>query len=156
MLVRKLRLERGWSQEVLAEVSGLSVRTVQRIERGGNASLESLSALAAVLEVDIATLSTEASVYKQREIPEPEREALEYVRDIKGFYSHLVIYLITVTGMFLASFFFGTGYPWYIWPALGWGLGVAAHGLSVFEVFSLFGADWERRQVEKRLRRNQE
>ena len=94
-------------------------------------------------------------MYKQSEVSDQEREALEYVRDIKGFYSHLIVYLISIAAMFVASFFSGTSYPWYIWPALGWGLGVAAHGLSVFEVFSLFGADWERRQVEKRIRRNQ-
>ena len=33
MLIQKLRLQRGWSQEQLAELSGLSVRTIQRIER---------------------------------------------------------------------------------------------------------------------------
>jgi len=155
MLVRKLRLERGWSQETLAEVSGISVRTIQRLERGGNASLESLCALAAVFEVDIANLSTETSMYEQREIPEHEREALEYVRDIKGFYSHLAMYLIFASAMVIASFFYSNGDPWYIWPILGWGVGVAAHGLMVFETFTLFGADWEKRQVEKRLRRLQ-
>ena len=40
MLVQKLRLQRGWSQEQLAELSGLSVRTIQRIERGQVASTE--------------------------------------------------------------------------------------------------------------------
>jgi transcriptional regulator with XRE-family HTH domain len=34
MLIQKLRLQRGWSQEQLAELSGLSVRTIQRLERG--------------------------------------------------------------------------------------------------------------------------
>jgi hypothetical protein len=34
---------------------------------------------------------------------------------------------------------------------MGWGAGLLAHGLSVFEVFNLFGTDWENRQVEKRL-----
>ena len=34
MNVRKLRLQRNWSQEQLAQVSGLSIRTIQRIERG--------------------------------------------------------------------------------------------------------------------------
>lgn len=155
MLIRKLRLNKGWSQETLSQVSGISVRTIQRLERGGTASLESLSALAAVFEVDIATLSTETSMYKQREIPEQEREALEYVRDIKGFYSHLIMYLIFAPAMIVASFFYNDGDPWYIWPVLGWGVGVAAHGLVVFEVFNLFGADWERRQIEKRLRRVQ-
>ncbi len=42
MLVQKLRLQRGWSQEQLATVSGLSVRTIPRIERGQSASLETL------------------------------------------------------------------------------------------------------------------
>ncbi len=46
-LVRKLREDKGWSQEHLAAVSGLSARTVQRLEAEGNASLESRSALAA-------------------------------------------------------------------------------------------------------------
>jgi len=38
--------------------------------------------------------------------------------------------------------------------SLFWRVGVAAHGLMVFEAFSLFGANWEKRQVEKRLRRD--
>ncbi len=41
-LVQKLRLQRGWSQEQLAELSGLSVRTIQRLERGQPASVVSL------------------------------------------------------------------------------------------------------------------
>jgi transcriptional regulator with XRE-family HTH domain len=43
MLIQKLRLQRGWSQEQLAELSGLSIRTIQRIERGQTASVESLN-----------------------------------------------------------------------------------------------------------------
>ena len=90
---------------------------------------------------------------KATEISEQEREALEYVRDIKGFYSHLTVYLIAVPVFILVGFFDNTDITWYIWPIMGWGIGLAAHGISVFEVFSLFGADWEKRQVEKRLRR---
>lgn len=56
MILKKLRYKRNWSQEQLAELSGLSVRTVQRIEGGGKASLESLKCLASVLEVDVSTL----------------------------------------------------------------------------------------------------
>jgi len=56
MLIQKRRLQRGWSQEQLAEVSGLSVRTIQRLERGQPGSLESLKALAAVFETDINRL----------------------------------------------------------------------------------------------------
>jgi transcriptional regulator with XRE-family HTH domain len=34
MTLQKLRIQKGWSQEQLADLSGLSVCTIQRIERG--------------------------------------------------------------------------------------------------------------------------
>ena len=54
--VRRLRELRAWSQERLAEIAGLSVRTVQRVERGEGASLETRMALAAALEVELTAL----------------------------------------------------------------------------------------------------
>ncbi|WP_300527855.1 helix-turn-helix transcriptional regulator [Maricaulis sp.] len=49
--LKSLRLEKGWSQEQLAEISGLSERTIQRAERGETPSLETLRALAASFEL---------------------------------------------------------------------------------------------------------
>lgn len=153
MLIRKLRIERGWSQETLAEVSGLSVRTIQRVERGGNASLETLCALASVLEVDIATIAKETSMYTENDLPDNERKAVEYARDLKGFYSHLVVYLIGVAAMAAANVYFQPDNLWFIWPTLGWGMGVVSHGLAAFEMLSFYNANWERRQIEKWLGR---
>jgi transcriptional regulator with XRE-family HTH domain len=59
MILKQLRLSRLLSQEQLAQMSGLSVRTIQRIESGHSASLESLKCLASVLEVDISTMNQE-------------------------------------------------------------------------------------------------
>ena len=59
MILKELRISRHLSQEQLALMSGLNVRTIQRIESGSNASLESLKCLAAALEVDIPTLNQE-------------------------------------------------------------------------------------------------
>ena len=50
--IRAMRLDNGWTQDQLAEMCGVSVRTIQRIEKGGVASLDTTSALAAVLKVD--------------------------------------------------------------------------------------------------------
>jgi len=50
------RSSRAWSQTHLADASGLSLRTIQRIEKSGTASLESAKALAAVYEITIDTL----------------------------------------------------------------------------------------------------
>ena len=49
--VRDQRIKRGWTQQHMAEVADLSLRTVQRIENQGVASNESVSALSAVLDV---------------------------------------------------------------------------------------------------------
>jgi transcriptional regulator with XRE-family HTH domain len=59
MILKELRISRHISQEQLAQMSGLNVRTIQRIESGSKASMESLKCLASVLEVDISTLNQE-------------------------------------------------------------------------------------------------
>jgi len=62
MIVKKLRNKKNWSQEQLATLSGLSLRTIQRVEAGNSASLETLKSLASVFEVDISKLTEEISV----------------------------------------------------------------------------------------------
>lgn len=54
--LRDLRTSRQWSQEQLAELSGLNLRTIQRLESGAKISTESLRALASVFEVPAETL----------------------------------------------------------------------------------------------------
>lgn len=60
-LIKKLRTERSWSQDHLAVVSGLSLRTIQRIENDGTCSLESRRALAAVFEIHPSSLDGTAT-----------------------------------------------------------------------------------------------
>lgn len=62
MILKELRISRHLSQEQLAQMSGLNVRTIQRIESGQNASLESLKCLAAALEVEVTALNQETFV----------------------------------------------------------------------------------------------
>jgi transcriptional regulator with XRE-family HTH domain len=151
MIVRKLRLDKGWSQEQLAAISDLSVRTIQRIERGQKPSLESLKALAAAFETDVTQLITEAGMSNQS-ISVEEEKAILYVRDIKGFYTHLITYVAVVGSLFAFNLIRSPNKMWAVWPAIGWGIGVAIHALNVYEVFSLFGTGWEKRQVERRLK----
>ncbi len=190
MLVHKLRLQRGWSQEQLADLSGLSVRTIQRIERGGGASVESLKALAAVFEVDLHQLRQEvdmpaapqspappavpssapaaadrppSSIAAPAEPPPDSRAApmpadetliLAQVRRIRSFYGHLARYVLIVGGLAILNAFQSPGHWWVLWVAAGWGIGLVAHGLRAFDRMPFLGADWERRQVEKRLKRS--
>src|SRR5687767_4854334 len=50
--VKKLRLEKSWSQEKLAEAASMNLRTLQRIEKDGVASLRSCESLASALDVE--------------------------------------------------------------------------------------------------------
>ncbi|MGN6283313.1 DUF805 domain-containing protein [Frateuria sp.] len=54
--LRELRTARQWSQEQVAELSGLNLRTIQRLESGAKVSTESLRALAAVFDVPAESL----------------------------------------------------------------------------------------------------
>jgi transcriptional regulator with XRE-family HTH domain len=64
-VVRNRRSARGWTQQQLADVTGLSLRTVQRVEANGNGSHETVAALCAVLEVERDTLLREAVAASQ-------------------------------------------------------------------------------------------
>ena len=54
--VRRLRTARGWSQEQLAIASGLSLRTVQRVEADGTASMATKVSLAATYGIPLDEL----------------------------------------------------------------------------------------------------
>ncbi len=90
MNMQQRRLERGWSQEELARHSGLSTRTIQRIEGGQKAGLESLKCLAAVFETSISTLMQEQTMTDQEQadqtrqpmINKIEREAIEFAQSL--------------------------------------------------------------------------
>lgn len=66
MIVKKLRNKHNWSQERLAELCGLNVRTIQRVENGNKASVETLMSLSSVFEVDISKLTKEITVIDKK------------------------------------------------------------------------------------------
>ena len=165
MQVQKLRLQRGWSQQQLAELSGLSVRTIQRIENGSAASTESLKSLASVFEIDFSTLSSESAM-PDTPTPTPnssptnkpsasqqEQLALLEVRKLKGFYLHLAQYVVVIAALCAINLLTTPHRLWFYWAALGWGIGILAHAATIFGWLPFLGVDWEKRQVEKRLGR---
>lgn len=71
-------------------------------------------------------------------MPEPattEEEALRRARrraaKEAGFYVHCTVYL-GVIALLAAINLMTTRYPWFLWPALGWGFGIFSHWMGVF------------------------
>ncbi|NEX19895.1 helix-turn-helix transcriptional regulator [Thiorhodococcus mannitoliphagus] len=55
-LIKSLRGKKAWSQDQLADIAGVSLRTIQRIEKTGIASLESKKAIASAFEMNSTDL----------------------------------------------------------------------------------------------------
>jgi hypothetical protein len=73
--------------------------------------------------------------------------ARKRVEEKKGFYSHLVIYIIVNIILIIIWAFTSRAFPWFVFPLGGWGIGVLFHGLGVFVFNKETG--WERREIEK-------
>jgi transcriptional regulator with XRE-family HTH domain len=155
MLVQKLRLKYGWSQQQLAEASGLSVRTIQRIEAGLPASTETLKSLAAVFEVDFSTLNPEKTMNPMMNslTEQQETEAFLFVRTLRSFYFHLFQYIIVTLVLLIINLAVTPHKMWVFWVMGGWGVGLIMHASRVFRPAWFLGPQWERQQVEKRIGR---
>lgn len=86
------------------------------------------------------------------------RQAANRVKAKVGFYQHLTAYIL-VNGMLMILYFLTTlaagslYYPWFIWPLLGWGIGLAFHFVSVF-VFGGTNSPYNReRLIEAEMRK---
>ncbi len=155
MLVQKLRLQRGWSQEQLAEMSGVSVRTIQRLEGGQSAAVETLKAVASVLEVDFSRLQEPEmdSPTAAATVRADEALALKHVRRLKDFYLHLIQFAVGAPTLLLLNLVIATKYHWALWVIAFWVLGLIGDGLHLFSKARIFTGAWERRQVERYLGR---
>jgi transcriptional regulator with XRE-family HTH domain len=77
-LVLNLRHKRSWSQDELAIAAGVNLRTIQRIEREGSASLQSKKALASALDITVNDLEFKEIIkMKQYEFKTLEIESNE-------------------------------------------------------------------------------
>jgi hypothetical protein len=80
-------------------------------------------------------------------------EARRHAQNVRGFYIHLVVYLLVNAGLFALNMLSSPGRLWYGWATFGWGIGLVAHGVSVFAFSGWLGADWEERKIRRYLER---
>jgi hypothetical protein len=83
-------------------------------------------------------------------------EARRWVRRKRIFYTIVGIYLALSLMWFTIDMLDGPDSLWVYWPMLGTGLGVLVIGIVMAGIGGLFGAGWERRQVERYLERRSE
>ena len=90
--------------------------------------------------------------------------ALKKMKDIKGFYSHLVVYIVVNLFLMLAHMgLFTQGFvhfnlsSWsYFTTPYFWGIGLIFHGLYVFQHKFRFFKDWEERKIKEYMEKDEE
>jgi hypothetical protein len=75
------------------------------------------------------------------------QEAKQRVEEMKGFYIHLVSYLLVNAALAVTNLLTSPEYLWFIWPLMGWGVGLIIHGISTFG--GLWGKSWEERKIRE-------
>lgn len=83
------------------------------------------------------------------------QKAKQRVEKMKGFYTHLVIYLI-FSAFFIFLNFRSGNFPWAIFPIVGWGLGIMGHATETFGWNPFFGRQWEERKIKEIMEKDRQ
>lgn len=84
MKIRQLRMEKAWTQQQLAEICGLSLRTIQRVEVHGIASLETSKALAAAFNIERLEIAEQYDAIAKTNAPRVGSTLLPVITFIAG------------------------------------------------------------------------
>ncbi len=79
------------------------------------------------------------------------RRAKKQVNELKGFYVHLVVYIL-INAFILVNIYLNTDDFWkwqHFVTLFGWGIGLAFHATKTFGFNPFFGKDWEKKQIQK-------
>lgn len=81
------------------------------------------------------------------------RRIAERRADMKlAFRSHLMAYVVVNAGLLAIDLLTSPGEYWFYWPMLGWGLGLAAHGVATYAD----AGDVRERMIDAELKRLRE
>lgn len=102
--------------------------------------------------VHLPLLTKQISIMEQSQSSKNERyyAAKKRVDNLKGFYGNILAYCIVIP--FLAILNYKTSWhahKWFVYPMLGWGIGIAFHAFEVFGRSKYFGKSWEDRKIRE-------
>jgi len=72
------------------------------------------------------------------------------VGELKSFYNHAIIFIL-VNAILAGLNYYSDGwrFPWFLFPLLGWGIGLASHAAGTFRVNPFTSKDWEERKLRE-------
>lgn len=80
---------------------------------------------------------------------EKYHQAKQRVEEEKAFYTHMIVYILVIGGIWLVNYLTSPSYWWAVWPTLGWAIGLFFHGFGVFGKNAIFGKKWEEKRMKE-------
>jgi signal transduction histidine kinase len=115
-----------WVRKMQAHVEREHRRLERQVARARTRSGITIAVPPLRIAADAAARATDAA--SDELVVERSRKR---ARAQMGFYAHLLWYLGVIALLALINLL-TTSYPWFIWPALGWGVGLFSHYMGVF------------------------
>jgi len=83
--------------------------------------------------------------------------ARKRVEDIRGLIIHAGMYVVVISGLFFVNLATrgDGGYWWFVWPAIGWGIGLGCHVVAIVAGAGSKLDAWEDRKVREIVEREQ-
>lgn len=105
---------------------------------------EQFSVSLPILTKQLAVMESAHTVSEERYLKAQKR-----VEDLKGFYGNLTSYVLVNIGLVILNLVTSPNELWFIYPLLGWGLGVTLHAMSVFNYMPFLNRDWEEQKIRE-------
>lgn len=72
------------------------------------------------------------------------------VAEKKKFYSGLISYVLVIALLAFVNYYTDKWrYPWFLWAAFGWGIGIVFQAFKAFSLNPFFGRGWEERKIKE-------
>ncbi|EQB92494.1 histidine kinase [Elizabethkingia anophelis 502] len=94
--------------------------------------------------------NTTMQVNYENDEREAYKKASRRVKEIKDFYSNLISYCCVIPFIVVINLMTSPKFLWFVFPMLGWGLGVAIHGFTTFGI----GKSWEERKIQELMNKD--
>lgn len=75
-------------------------------------------------------------------------KAKKKVKEIKGFYVHLTLYLLNTPLIITVNLLTSPQFHWFWFSVLGWGIAIGIHAFLTFGD-NLLGKDWEEEKIKE-------
>ncbi|AWX43153.1 Sensor protein LytS [Flagellimonas maritima] len=138
-------------KQVVKKSSGVGLQNIQQRYEILTDRQVFIDKTASNFSVAIPILTEKLSVVETQQSHIAEKryiKAKEKVDAVKSFYSNLMTYCVVIPCLWWLNLR-TTDFLWALFPTIGWGFGVLAHGMEAYGYNPLWGKRWEERKIQE-------